>query len=256
MRLENKIALITETEFSDGIGRATALRFAEEGATVICVDASEQEAQATADAVSAAGGSAIALQADVTDEGECLRIAKRVRADFGGLDILYNNTSTIVVGTLEEIDVADWDRIFAVNVRPMYLMSKALLPLIRARGGGSIINLASAVSLIGYPRLPAYTASKGAVRILTRTMALDYAHERIRVNSICHGGVDNPVLMAFFATFPDPQAAQEEFVSTMIPLGQLGTLRDMANAALFLACDESAGTTGSDILVDGGMNAR
>lgn len=256
MRLESRIALITEAEFSDGIGRATALRFAEEGATVICLDASEAEAQATADAVTAAGGQAIAFQANVTDESACNRIAREVQTRYGGLDILYNNTSTVVVGTLEEIDSADWDRIFNVNVRPIYLMSKALLPLIRARGKGSIINLASSVSMIGYPRLPAYTATKVAVRILTRTMALDYARDRTRVNSICHGGVDNSVLMEFFATFPDPKAAQDEFISTMIPLGQLGTLADMDNAALFLASDESAGTTGSDILVDGGMNAR
>lgn len=248
-RLAGKVALVAETK--DGIGRATALRFASEGALVVCVDEDRGEAEATA---RRAGGGAFAVPADVTLAEECRRVAGIVEERAGRLDVLYNNRSTLVAGTLEETAEADWDRVFAVNVKAIYLLSRSCLPLLRAQGG-SIVNLASSLSFIGYPGLAAYTATKGAVRILTKTMALDLASDRVRVNCICHGGIDDPLLHGLFELTGDHDAALASFL-TAIPLGRLASLDDMANAALFLACDESASTTGSEVVVDGGQTAR
>ena len=253
MRLAGKVAVISETQA--GIGRATALRFAEEGAAVVCVDADREEAEETARQIEAAGGTAVAVQADVTTAAGCEAVAATAVARCGGVDVLYNNTATIVMGTVEQTSEEDWERIFAVNVKAAFLLSRACIPLMRARGGGSIVNLASSLAFIGYAGLPAYTATKGALRMLSKTMALDHAHERIRVNCVCHGGVDDPLLNSLFAATPDPAAALARFLET-IPAGRLATLLDMANAALFLACDESAATTGTELLVDGGQTAR
>ena len=252
-RLAGKVAVISETEA--GIGRATALRFAEEGASVVCADADPAHAEETARLVRAAGGAAVAIGADVTTVAGCEAVADAAVQAFGGVDVLYNNTAMLVRGTVEQTSVEDFDRIFEVNVRPVFLLSRACIPLLRARGGGSIVNLASSLAFIGYAGLPAYTATKGAVRMLSKTMALDHAHEQIRVNCVCHGGIDDPLLRSLFAAQPDPEAALAAFLTT-IPAGRLATLTDMANAALFLACDESASTTGSEILVDGGQTAR
>lgn len=252
-RLSGKVAVISETQ--EGIGSATALRFAEEGAVVICADASSAAAEQTAARIRATGGAAHAVGADVTTSAGCHAVVDFAVARAGGIDVLYNNTAILVKGTVEATSEADWDAIFAANVKPVFLLSRLAIPVMRARGGGSIVNLASSLAFIGFAGLAAYTATKGAVRQLSKTMALDHAHEGIRVNCICHGGIDDPLLNSVFADQPDPQAALAGFLAT-IPTGKLATLADMANAALFLACDESAGTTGTELLVDGGQTAR
>ena len=252
-RLAGKVAVVSETQ--EGIGSATALRFAEEGAVVICVDGDAAEAERTAGRIRAAGGAAHAIGADVRTDSGCQSVVEFALAEAGGIDVLYNNTAILVKGTVEATSEADWDAIFAANVKPVYLLSRLVIPVMRARGGGSIVNLASSLVFIGFAGLAAYTATKGAVRQLSKTMALDHAHESIRVNCICHGGIDDPLLRSVFASEPDPEAALAAFLGT-IPTGKLATLADMANAALFLACDESAGTTGTELLVDGGQTAR
>jgi NAD(P)-dependent dehydrogenase (short-subunit alcohol dehydrogenase family) len=248
-RLAGKVALVAES--SEGIGRATALRFAAEGALVVCVDEDPEAARTTAHL---AAGGALAMAADVTRQHDCDRVAEAVRERAGRLDILYNNHSTLAAGTLEETTEATWDRVFAVNVKAIYLLSRACLPMLRTNGG-SIVNLASSLAFIGYPRLAAYTASKGAVRILTKTMALDLAIDRIRVNCICHGGIDDPILHSLFDLSGDHDRALASFLES-IPLGRLASLDDMASAAAFLASEDSASTTGSEVLVDGGQTAH
>lgn len=252
-RLAGKVALVAES--GDGIGRATALRFAEEGAAVVCVDVDASRAEDTAAAARELGVEALALGADVTRAAECDRIAAAVRDRFGGMDVLYNNASVLVTGTLDQISEDDWDRVFVRNVKAIFLLTRASLPLLRARGGGSIVNLASSLALIGFPGLAAYSASKGAVRQLTKTLALDHAAEGIRVNSICHGGIDDPLLHSLFDRQPDPAGALSGFLEG-IPLGRLIPLADMANAALYLASAESGSTTGTELVVDGGQTAR
>ncbi|MEZ5101757.1 MAG: SDR family oxidoreductase [Thermoleophilia bacterium] len=252
-RLEGRIALVAES--GDGIGRGTALRFAEEGASLVCVDADADAAAATAEAARAYGGEAVPIGADLTRAADCERVAAAARDAFGGLDVLYNNASLLVTGTVEDCSEEDWDRVFALNVKAIFLLTRACLPLLRARGGGSIVNLASSLALIGYPGLPAYSASKGAVRQLTKTLALDCAADGIRVNCICHGGIDDPLLHSLFDRAPDPAGALAGFLEG-IPLGRLIPIEHMAAAALFLASDESGSTTGAEILVDGGQTAR
>lgn len=200
------------------------------------------------------GGDAFGLGADVTLAEDCQRVARVGEERAGRLDVLYNNRSALVAGTLEETGEAAWDRLFEINVKAIFLLSRACVPLLRLRGG-SIINLASSLAFIGYPGLAAYTATKGAVRILTKSMALDLAGDRVRVNCICHGGIDDPLLHGLFALSGDHDTALASFLST-IPLGRLASVQDMANAALFLASGESASTTGSEIVVDGGQTAR
>lgn len=252
-RLSGKVAVISETQ--EGIGSATALRFAEERAVVICVDVDSVEAERTAAHIRATGGIAHAIGADVRTDRGCRAVVDFAVAQAGGIDVLYNNTAILVKGSIEATSEADWDAIFAANVKPVFLLSRLAIPVMRARGGGSIVNLASSLAFIGFAGLAAYTATKGAVRQLSKTMALDHAHEAIRVNCICHGGIDDPLLRSVFSEEPDPQVALDAFLRT-IPTGKLATLADMANAALFLACSESAGTTGTELLVDGGQTAR
>jgi NAD(P)-dependent dehydrogenase (short-subunit alcohol dehydrogenase family) len=250
--LDGKAALVTET--GPGIGRAIALRFADAGATVVCLDADGSEADRTARQIEARGGTALALTADVSRSSDVDDACARVEVALGGLDVLCNNTSTLVSGTIEETEEADWDRIFSVNVKPIYLMTRRALPLLRERRGGAVVNLASSLALIGFPGLAAYSASKGAVRMLTKCMAIDHARDGVRVNCICHGGIDDPLLRGLFDAMPDPASALATFLDR-IPTHKLATVEDMANAALFLASDASAGTTGSELVVDGGQTA-
>lgn len=252
-RLAGKVALVAET--ADGIGRATALRFAAEGAALVCVDGDPAAAAATAAAARALGADAEAVGADLTRAAGCEQVAAVVRERFGGLDVLYNNASLLVTGSVEQCSEEDWDRVFALNVKAIFLLTRACLPLMRGRGGGSIVNLASSLALIGYPGLPAYSASKGAVRQLTKTLALDCAPDGIRVNCICHGGIDDPLLHSLFDRAPDPAGALAGFLEG-IPLARLIPIEHMASAALFLASDESGSTTGTELVVDGGQTAR
>ena len=213
--LDSKVALVTDT--GPGIGRAIALRFAEAGAAVICVDADVEEAERTAKEIEAAGGRALALACDVSSSLEVDAACKRVEREFAGLDVLCNNTSTLVSGTIEETTEADWERVFSINVKPIYLMTRRALPLIRERGGGAIVNLASSLALIGFPGLAAYSASKGAVRMLTKCMAIDHATDGVRVNCICHGGIDDRYCTSSSKPCPIPRRRSQPSSSACRP---------------------------------------
>lgn len=251
MRLENKVALITGA--GAGIGKESALLFAAEGAKVACVDINEETAQATASEVEAAGGSALAIAADVSSAAHCERMVKQTEEAFGGLHVLFNNAGVMLSGdddaeaTTEEL----WDRTMAINVKGVFLGCKFGIPAIRRAGGGSVINVASFVALLGAatPQL-AYTASKGAVLSMSRELAVIHAREGIRVNALCPGPLRTELLMKFLDT-----EAKKQRRLVHVPMGRFGEAKEMAQAALYLASEESSYVTGTEFVVDGGITS-
>jgi len=247
-RLYGKRALITGG--ARGIGFATVREFTAQGAQVLFCDL---DADSIANACAELGPDASAVVADVSDSAAVAALYTTVDATLGGLDIVVNNAGTAISGGLEEISEADWDRQFAVNVKSVYLVSRPALPRMRAAGGGSIINIASESAFIGFPMHPAYCASKAAVLHLSRSMAVRYAADRIRVNALCPGSIETPLFKHFLAQQADPEATRAE-IERLHPLG-FGTPEDIAHAAVFLASDESRYATGAAFLIDGGATA-
>lgn len=251
MRLQDKVALITGA--GSGIGREAALRFASEGAAIVAVDLSGASAADTVETVTAAGGQAIAVTADVAQSAHCHAMVAQAESTYGRLDVLFNNAGVMVPGDddAESTDEDVWDLTMGVNAKGVFLGCKHGIPALRRAGGGSIINTASFVALMGAatPQI-AYTASKGAVLSLTRELAVLHAREGIRVNALCPGPLRTELLMKFLDT---EEKRQRRLVH--IPLGRFGEAREIAEAALFLASDESSFVTGSDFVVDGGITA-
>ena len=250
-RLQGKVALITGA--GSGIGKEASLLFAAEGAAVVAVDRDEESGRATADAISSAGGRAVFASADVSRGGDCARMIATAEREFGVLHVLFNNAGILdsadddAVATDEQV----WDRTMSINAKSVFLGCKHGIPALRRAGGGSIINTASFVARLGAatPQV-AYTASKGAVLALTRELAVVHARENIRVNALCPGPLHTELLMKFLDT---DQKKQRRLVH--IPMGRFGRAREIAQAALFLASDESSFVTGTDFLVDGGITA-
>jgi len=234
-----------------GIGRATALLLAEHGAAVAIVDRDGPGARAVAGETTAAGGRAIAVTADVTSAGDCRRAVEAAVEAFGGLDILFNNAGIIrradVVDTTED----EWDRVMAVNVKSVYLMSRVAVPVMAAAGGGAIVNTGSGWGLKGGPRAAAYCASKGAVVNMTRAMAIDHGPRNIRVNCVCPGDTDTAMLREEARQLGEPD---ERFLAEAAarPLNRLGRPLDIANAVLYLVSDAASWVTGAVLVVDGG----
>jgi NAD(P)-dependent dehydrogenase (short-subunit alcohol dehydrogenase family) len=250
-RLDGKVALITGA--GSGIGRESALIFAAEGAALIAVDRDDKAGQQTVESVKAGGGRATFVAADVSRSGDCARMVAAAEKEFGRLDVLFNNAGIMdsrdddAVTTEEET----WDLTMNVNAKGVFLGCKHGIPALRRAGGGSIINTASFVAVLGAatPQI-AYTASKGAVLALTRELAIVHAREKIRVNALCPGPLHTEMLMKFLNT-----DAKKQRRLVHIPMGRFGTAREIAQAALFLASDESSFITGTDFLVDGGITA-
>ncbi|MGA1369151.1 MAG: glucose 1-dehydrogenase [Blastocatellia bacterium] len=250
-RLEGKVALITGG--ASGIGRESALLFAREGARVVVVDRDEKAGRQTVRLVKEVGGEALFTKADVSQADDCQRMIKSAEKKFGRLDILFNNAGIMhhaddnAVTTSEEI----WDLTMNVNARGVFLGCKFGIPALRRAGGGSIINTASFVALMGAatPQV-AYTASKGAVLAMTRELAIIHAREGIRVNALCPGPLRTELLMSYLNT---EEKRQRRLVH--IPVGRFGEASEIAQAALFLASDESSFITGSDFVVDGGITS-
>lgn len=251
MRLEGKIAVITGT--AGGIGRATAVRFAEEGASIVGADVSEQANDETACLVEEAGGKMIATAVDVTDDASVAALFELAHAEFGRVDVIFNNAGVMLADDGDAMTTSDEviDRTLAINVKGVIHGCRHGIPALRRAGGGSIINTASFVASVGAatPQI-AYTASKGAVLSLTRELAVVHGREGIRVNALSPGPLQTELLMSYLDT-----EAKRQRRLVHVPMGRFGQASEMANAALFLASDESSYMTGGNLLIDGGLTA-
>ncbi len=251
MRLQNKVALITGA--SSGIGRETALLFASEGAKVVCVDINDDGGKETVTMIQEQHGEAIYVHADVSKTADCEHMVSAAEESFGKLNVIFNNAGIMhssdddAVNTDEDV----WDLTMRINAKGVFLGCKYGIPALRRAGGGSIINTASFVALLGAatPQI-AYTASKGAVLALTRELAVVHARENIRVNALCPGPLHTELLMKFLNT-----EAKKQRRLVHVPMGRFGQAKEMAYAALYLASDESSYVTGSEFTVDGGITA-
>jgi 2-keto-3-deoxy-L-fuconate dehydrogenase len=251
-KLTGKRAVVTGA--GSGIGRAIAELFAAQGASVWVTDRVDAAARETVERIHAAGGTATPAVLDVANEEACIAFAAQVHADGPALDVLVNNAGIGHVGTLLTTSGADWDRVFSVNVRGVFNVTKAFLPAMVERGAGSVVNIASSAGLEGLKDRLAYASSKHAVVGLTRCVALDHAKSGVRVNCICPGRVETPFVKARLAEYPDRDAAYREMCSTQAN-GRMGRPEEVAALALYLASDESSFVTGAAMSIDGGMTA-
>jgi cyclopentanol dehydrogenase len=247
MRLEGKVALISGA--AGGQGAAEARMFAGEGAKVILADVMDQKGTSVAAEIREAGGDALFVHLDVTDESEWDAAVQMAVTTYGKLDILVNNAGIWRGGQVLETSSEHWDDIFAVNAKGVFLGTKAAIPEMRKAGGGSIINISSIASLVGGRGSTAYAASKGAVRIFSKSTAIQYASEGIRANSIHPGAID-----VNMGQFNDP-GSRERWISAT-PLGRIASPQAIAYGALYLASDESSFVTGSELVIDGGLTAQ
>ena len=247
--LAGRRAIVTGA--ASGIGRATALLLADEGAAVAAADLDEAGLEAVVGSIVTSGGRAVAVGCDVTLEAGCRRLVESAVAAFGGLDLLVNSAGIIRRTTVVETPEAEWDLVMAVNVKAIYLLGRHAIPEMARGGGGAIVNVGSGWGLKGGPRAASYCASKGAVVNLTRAMAIDHGPQGIRVNCVCPGDTDTPLLRGEAVQLGEDVA---EFLASSAdrPIGRLGTPDDTARAVLYLASDAAAWVTGTTLVVDGG----
>lgn len=251
MRIAGKIALITGS--ASGIGKGSALLFAQEGATVIVNDLDMVKGEATVKEITQAGGKAVFIQADVTDPASVQAMVTEIIEQFGQVDVLFNNAGISGVGALHEVESDVWDRVMNVNIRGVYLPSKYVLPHMMERKSGSIINMSSCVAEIGLAKRASYSATKGAVLALTKSMQVDYAPYHIRVNALLPGTILTPFVENYLNnSYEDPDTAIGSIKKRQLS-GELGRPEDVAFAALFLASDESKFMMGSPLYIDGGV---
>ena len=248
MRLKDKVAFISGG--ARGIGEAMAKLFAKEGAKVVIGDVLEEEGHKTKTEINETGGECLFLRLDVTSEAEWQQAVAATLARFSKLDVLVNNAGIGGTGKVEDTTVEEWDRVMEVKVKGVFLGTKAAIPELRRSGGGSIINISSQVGLVGTETAsPQYQASKGAVRMLTKATAIQYAGDHIRVNSVHPGPISTPMLA------PSLDKEMDQLLLSRIPLKKFGEPDNVAFGVLLLASDESCFMTGSEIVIDGGYTA-
>ena len=253
MRLKDKVCIITGG--GSGIGRATSLLFADEGARLVVADKHGAKAQTVASECSGKGAQAVAVEVDVAITADVKRMIQATVERFRRLDVLVNNAGYGIPGSVVETDEDAWDALMAVNVRGVFLCSKYAIPIMKTNGGGTIVNTASVVAAIGIGNRAAYCASKGAVAALTRAIAVDHVGDGIRCNAIAPGTIDTPYFDEMLKKSTDPGAMRKALAARQL-LGRLGTPEEIAAGILFLASDESRFATGTILTLDGGMTAQ
>ena len=253
MRVENKVAIVTGA--GAGIGEASAIRLAEEGAKVICADINAAAAEATAQKIRETGGTAGAATIDISDYQHCDAVVADAIKEFGTVDILVNNAGVNLPGVFHEVSNETIDRTLSVNIKGAMYLTRAVLPAMLKQGSGSIVNMSSVNGLVSEPFLSVYSASKGAIVMFTRGIALDYAKTGVRCNAICPGWVDTPINHAHAKMLGGLDHVYKT-IDSFQPIGRPGTPREIANLVLFLASDESSFMTGSIVSADGGMTAQ
>ena len=249
MRLENKVALISGGV--RGMGAVEAKLFAREGAKVIIGDVLEEEGRQVEAEINEGGGECLFVSLNVTSESAWQTAVDATLARFGKLDVLVNNAGIFRTEGVEETTGELWDRMMEINAKGVFLGTKLAIPAMRKSGGGSIVNISSALGLVGSTGAAAYAASKGAVRLFTKSTAIQYAHDGIRANSVHPGIIETPMTAGILAD----EAALRANIA-MYPLGRIGQSKDIANGVLFLASDESSFMTGSELVIDGGLTAQ
>ncbi len=253
MRLSGKIAIITGA--GSGIGHEAAKLFASEGATVVVADRDLNAATRVSDEIVSSGGKASPAAVDVTREAEVKALIEKTAETYGRLDILVNNAGYGFAGTVVQTSEEDWDALMAVNVKGVFFGCKHAVPIMEKQGGGSIVNTASTVAVVGITDRAAYCASKGAVASLTRAVALDHVKANIRVNCVAPGTIESPYFSEIFAKAPNP-AELRRGLEQRQAMERLGKPIEIARAILFLASDESSFCTGTTLIADGGWTAR
>lgn len=250
MQLENKVALITGA--AGGIGAGIAERFSQAGAAVVIFDVNAERARQMEEKVRRTGR-ALAIRGDVSSEDDVRRAVERTLSEFGALDVLINNAGIEVAGPLVEMSSSAWDRQLGVNLKGAFLCAKHAIPHMRGRGG-AIVNISSVHAFVSYEGNAAYDASKAGMIGLTRALALEHGRDGIRVNAICPGYIDTPMMDEWLGSQPDPEATLRQVLS-IHPIGRMGTPGDIAEAALFLASDSASFISGTYLVVDGAMTA-
>lgn len=253
MRLDAKAAVITGA--ASGIGRATALLFAREGARLTLADVDQQGLEEVANETRRLGAESVAIRTDVTDSEDVQQMVRTVVDRFGRIDVLFNNAGILYPGSVLELSEEEWDKVILVNLKGIFLCSKYVIPEMLSGGGGSIINTASGSAIIATKKSAAYCASKGGVLALTRQLALDYA-PTIRVNAICPGVVETPAMLRNLARQGDDLAELKAARGRLHPLGRVGQPEEIAYGVLYLASGESSFTTGAPLIMDGGYTAQ
>jgi len=251
VKLESKVAIITGA--AAGIGAATARLFCKEGAKVVAVDIDQATLAKTVAAKTREDGACVGLTADVSKSEDVRDVVNSTLEKHQRIDILFNNAGIVPVGTIDATPEGGWDRAIAINLRSMYLFSHAVIPIFKNQRAGVILNTASATALRVVPERACYTATKGAVLALTRSMALDHVRDNIRVNCLCPGTIDRPSLAQRLEALPDPATARKNFIARQ-PMGRFGTPEEIAEAALYLVSPQAAFVTGVAFPIDGGFS--
>lgn len=250
-KLAGKVVVITGT--AAGIGRAASLLFAGEGASIAAIDRDEALNAKVVEEVRSQGGNAEAYTADVSSARDVEEVVHRIKQRWGRVDILFNNAGIVTGGKVHTLEEEEWDRAFAINMKSMFLLSRAIVPIFLEQGGGVILNMSSTTAIRVAPDRTLYNATKGAVLAFTKSMAVDYAADNIRVNCLCPGTIDTPSLNVRLSAKGNAEELRKQFIARQ-PLRRLGKAEEIAKAALYLVSEDAAFVTGTALQIDGGMS--